>query len=211
MKKIGIESEYFIAKIGGDIPVVVPTQLPHDASGILVEVRGKPGDFYGATFSFIEAYFHTKERLHEFGYKILHITRHKLDKNLRLDLARQFAKGIYKAQNIYSDAKTHRKNLSYHYAGMHIHFSDNTERTFIDKNGIKSVINIPGILDIPFIVRKMDEEYANIISDAHRNKGCYELKGDNFEYRSLSTFWIEELEDIESLLSVAKFAFQLMK
>ena len=213
MKKIGLESEYFICQINDEEenPVMIPRQLPIDESGILMEVRGNPGEPYTATYSFVQEYFRLQEVLKDLGLKIVLTHRYKFGKKLRLDLSRLFPKGIYRAQNLYSDVKTHRKSTAYYYAGLHVHFSDNDVRTYTDAKGIKSTINIPGILDIPFIVRKMDEEHGDQISAFHRNKGCYELKNDNFEYRSLPTYFIESLEDISNLLVLAKFAYGLMK
>lgn len=209
MKQIGFESEYFIAKDGEKVPAIVPSQLPQDESGILVEVRGKPGNSYEAVSSFVGAYLRMKDLLDELGYYIMPDRRIKLSKTMALELSRQFAKGIYRAQNIYSDTRTHRKNTSYQYAGLHIHFSDNEQRTYYDKKGLSSTVNIPNVLDMPTIVRKMDLEYKDIVAEAFRNVGCYELKGDNFEYRSLPTFFVYDLDDIEILLSIAKFAYDL--
>lgn len=223
MKKIGFEAEYFIANASDiDIylnrnnveklnPVIVPTKFPADESGILVEVRGDCGDPYFSVSSFVSEYFRVKDALTEEGLGIIPACRMKINKKLKLELSRGFAKGTYTAQNLYSDSRTHRKHSSYHYAGLHVHFSDNETREFVGKGGRKSIVNIVTPLDIPHIVRKMDEKYRDIIASEYRNPGCYELKSDNFEYRSLPTFWIEELENIESLLSLAKFAFGLMK
>jgi len=214
MKKIGLESEYFVALVDDleENPVIIPSQFPTDESGILLEVRGKPGEPYFATYSFVQEYFHLQELLKELSLKIILTHRHKITKRMQLDLSRQFAKGIYKAQNLYSDVKTHRKSTAYYYAGLHVHFSNNFEHKMYTPDGQYSrMLTVPQIVDIPHIVRKMDEEYGDQISAYHRNKGCYELKGDNFEYRSLPTYFIESLEDIANLLALAKFAYGLIK
>ncbi len=211
MKRIAFESEYFIAKNSDrTMPTIVPTLYPMDESGILIEVRGKAGDPYEAVGSFIAQYFKIKEMLHKDGLHMLYHTRIRLSKKLKLKLSRGFVKPLYKAQNLYKDDRTHVKSASYQYAGLHIHFSDNTEyRSHTADGQYSKAITIPKILDIPTIVRKLDENYRDIIIGSYRNIGCYELKGDNFEYRSMPTYWISELEDVESLLSVAKFAYSL--
>lgn len=210
MKKIGFESEYFVSKIDGTVPVIPPNLFPKDESGILIEIRGEPGNSYVSVFSFVKEYFRVRDMLHEAGLKIMNHCRMRLPNDLKLELSRQFSKPIYKAQNIYSATRTHVKNKSYQYAGLHIHFSNNEKRDYTSPEGIKSTVVIPHILDMPSIIKKMDVKYKDIITSEYRNIGCYELKNDNFEYRSMPTFWIEEIEDIESLISIAKFAYGLL-
>lgn len=211
MKRIAFESEYFIAQNSDRmVPAVIPPAYPMDESGILLEVRGKAGDPYKAVGSFLAEYLKIKDKLHADGLHMLHHTRIRLSKQLKLELSRGFVKPLYKAQNLYKDDRTHVKSASYHYAGLHIHFSDNTEYESHTADGQYSkTMIIPKILDIPTIVRKLDGEYKDLITAEFRNIGCYELKGDNFEYRSMPTYWIAELEDVEALLSIAKFAYSL--
>jgi len=212
MKKIGLESEYFIKKVGKDkTPQIIPSGIPRDESGILMEIRGNAGDPYYATFSFAEEYFRVQKMLEKIGYEILPITRIKLSRKLEIALARQFVKGLYRAQNLYSDTETHRKDTSYHYAGLHVHFSDIYDETIRDEKCRERKISVPKMLDVPLIVKRMDEKYKILINTARRNPGCYELKSDHFEYRSLPTVFINTLTDIHKLLNITQYAYSLLE
>lgn len=213
MKQIGLEAEYFVGlKVEKlPVPVIVPQVLPHDETGILVEVRGKPGNPYEAVGSFVGEYFNIRDKLDKLELKMLLDFRYKLSAKLKIDISREFAKGIYKARNLYSDNKTHRKSTAFYYAGLHIHFSNNKEYKMYTPDGqFNKTMNFPQIMDIPNIVRKMDEKYKDTITPFHRNIGCYEIKEDNFEYRSFPTYHINEIEDITGLLHIAQFAYGLM-
>lgn len=73
-------------------------------------------------------------------------------------------------------------------AGLHVHFSD--EITYRVKNFAEPGYHdqaVFGPLNIPRIVYLLDTAFKDVIADAGRQSGLYEMKPHGFEYRSLPT------------------------
>lgn len=219
MLELGLEKEYFIAKKGQE-PIeqrIISAEESNltdncDECGFLAETRGEPNsDIDKAVLSIIEKEQKLKRQLDK-DIELLEIPFIKLPEETMHNFRRTYGKGQSKDRGMYQDIKPKKHQT----AGLHIHFSnfDKVVTSFIVKKTMlfvdKKLIHSPEIeeekreeviqihqLDIPFIIRFLDEHFSTEIKETKRQKGMYELKSHGFEYRSLPNNI-----DLEKLTSV---------
>jgi len=202
MFKFGLEKEYFIANVVTEELMVVPTNLPYDESGILVEFRSDAfADIYEAVYN-LEAHTHKvlREQLPSNLY-VLDNPVMKVSRDLRLKASRVYAKGLTSYQNIYGHTR-HRNSLSEHTAGVHISVTY-TKHVYCDKE----TVSYYGMWDWVQFIRLMDEAFADEIKESKRRPGFYEIKSDGrFEYRSLpSNVSMEKIIEVISKVDFNSF------
>lgn len=184
--KIGLEQEgwCFTANESGAIKTpceyaFVPDGIPRDECGYLVEARTPPMArvdqavwLLCAERESIDKQLRKHGLASEYSVPSVKVPRHIYDRMLR-----DFGKGRVKYHNLYGDKK--RLKRGYTYIGLHVHFSN----TFLAKDGEH---HLP--MNMPIIIRSMDEFFKREIKEAGRVPGSYEMKVHGFEYRSLPAF-----------------------
>jgi len=199
-KKIGFEREFFLVDEHGKI-VINPQDFgfPTDEFQLLVEARGKPSD-------------NIDEAILSLGITETQLARKAEKLNMQLKRIPSIILNKKQVSMIYQRyGKTPNPNIRNLYgkqknfslrkinAGLHVHFS-NTEtitvtetvnnyfiasetKKFTETTTKEIVVN--HMLDIPTIVRHLDNKFKDIIRRTGRTLGEYELKPHGFEYRSL--------------------------
>jgi len=181
MIKYGFECEYFCFRKG--VPVLIPSPgLPHDECGYLAECRGEPHtDPLKAAYLFLaeEEKLHTQAR----GYKVTlrKLPYLQLSKEFERQALRTFGKPRVTGERGNMYGKDYDPSSTIARAGLHIHFSN----TVVVKERDRTIQEVPGILDMPRIIRTLDKRFAKEIEAAQRVPGFYEMKAHGFEYRSL--------------------------
>jgi hypothetical protein len=174
--KYGFEREFFV-KANGKY-VICPFVIAHDDCGYLAESRGEPhADPLKAAYLLLADEDKLKDQAKRNRVQLVLEDTAKLSPEVRRDALRRNGKGKYPVErgNLYGlDYKATDDILR---AGLHVHFSNEIET--------KNKYTASGFLDIPRIVRKLDEAFAEVIKKANRLKGFYETKKHGFEYRSL--------------------------
>lgn len=178
--RYGFENEYFVMSKGQY--VICPAKVPMDECGWLAEARGKPHtDPLEAAYSLLADEKRLRTSAKENKVKLATISYAELSPELRREARRVYGKRNYPEGrgNIYGldfDAKDEMAR-----AGMHIHFSD--FRVIKDEKG--SEVHAHSQMNMPKIIRALDQEFEQLIKDTKRLPGFYEMKGWGFEYRSL--------------------------
>lgn len=188
MLKIGLEKEFFVLR--NLIPVVCPTQLPYDGSGLLAEARGDAyHSVYKAVCSLQADCLLLEDKVKKLnagdfeGSLTLSASPAvmKIDRTTRLQASRQFEKGLTQYQNLYG-YQFHRNSQSEQTAGVHISFTYPMDFTGKDGN----VFTLNRMFDWVQLFKKLDVAFREEIKESKRNPGFYELKTDGrIEYRSL--------------------------
>lgn len=177
--KFGFEREFFVKAQGKY--VLCPILLAHDECGYLAESRGEPHtDPLKAAYLLLAEEDRLKAQAKRNRVQLVLENDAKLSPELVCDAIRRHGKAKYPVErgNIYGlDYKATDETRR---AGLHVHFSNE----IAVKNGSRSY-PASGFLDIPRIVRSLDETFADVIKQSNRLKGFYEVKGYGFEYRSL--------------------------
>lgn len=184
MIRYGFEREYWCIHDTGDY-VLVPASIPRDECGYLAEARGEPHHKpIHAMHSLLAEEFILDASIQKYNISIhTCLATIKLDRSLLRKANRLHGKPTYPPGrgNLYG--KDYSVNDPWQRAALHIHFSSYTE---VDgKDGHK--IRCHQIMDMPKIIRHMDEAFKKEIKETRRIPGCYELKPHGFEYRSLPT------------------------
>lgn len=179
--KFGFELEEFYATSEG-VVTPVPTSIPHDDCGWLVEYRGQPHyDVFQAVGSVLAEQKRVLKLIPE-GFKTLRENHLEVPRKVKLAARRTYVKGILAYENLYG--KTPSK---LDHAGVHISLTNERILSIWDKSA-KSSYNyaVREMWDFPSFVKAMDKRFAQAIREAKRVPGFYELKSDGrFEYRSL--------------------------
>lgn len=205
MKKIGLEQEFFLLEVNQDGSynlVDVPLLgLPFDECGYLVEARGEPNiSAINSAYSLLGAVHKLGDRVEavckreERTLYLLPESYRKVSPRVRNYFLRKYGKNASRTKNLYGKAPS---NNSFLKAGLHVHFSD----FHIEKGKDDVEIQVHNILDIPTIVRKLDEHFRDEIRSSKRTIGNYEIKSHGFEYRSLPTS-IDTIEVAEIAMEI---------
>lgn len=206
MYKYGMELEYFVwdKKCMAQVITSIPelrSELTTDEFPVLGEIRTDPYPKVHLVTAEVEWKLHdVLRKLSKTKYTIAELKKfptvpHK-GRNATLISQMVMSKPIWKSlqdvdwskraskeRNLYGKVKG--MNFRKMTAGLHIHFSDMQEYKI---NGRPNFIGRP--LDIPSIVRQLDNEFRAEILASGRQAGWYEMKSHGFEYRSLPN-WID--------------------
>jgi hypothetical protein len=185
MIKYGFEQEFFLLD-KNDKPVMVPAGIAKDECGFLVEARGEPhSDPIKAAYLLLAETNRLQVQCGLLGYKMQAIDSIKLDRAFVRQALRMHGKPAYSDErnNLYN--KDYKASDTLARAGLHVHFSHQFEDYDSTYNKYANKISVQ--LNIPRIVRFLDETFAPSIKEAKRVPGFYEMKQWGFEYRSLPT------------------------
>lgn len=181
MLKIGLEKEFFIQKNGEF--TTVPSGIPHDDCGWLVEARGRPStDIVEAVYSLLADCYKIYGDVKELGYELVEANVVKLPRTLLIKAQRRYAKGKIHYENLYG-YEHHNNRINEQLAGVHVSFTNECTIFYGDRNEPRTY---NGIFDYAKLFRRLDDIYAQEIKEAKRRPGFYEIKTDGrIEYRSL--------------------------
>ena len=194
MKKYGIEVEFFVKERDTGKVVVIPTIeglsgiIQTDELPILGEIRTNPYPEIHLVISDALALLRTvAKRLAKFsgGKYMMDISpKAELTKEIWSELRTiDYHKGGVKERNVYGLER--KMNLKGFTAGLHIHFSEDDTFKYTDSDRKNKEFTYPRQLDMPFIIRQLDDRFGKEVKAAGRQIGWYELKAHGFEYRSL--------------------------
>jgi hypothetical protein len=192
----GFEIEFFVTKKKEF--VISPARMPMDECGWLVEARGQPRAApLEAAFSCLADIHRLKVAAKTHKVILSKASYTELDPVLMRTARRTYGKREYPEGrgNIYGIDFAPDDDLAR--AGLHIHFSDYVER----RNEKGEVFRDHRQINMPRIIRALDEKYKKEIEDSKRLPGFYEMKNWGFEYRSLPNTMnlIEVAEFIETI------------
>ena len=189
MIKIGFELEAFCLK---DKPILVPTELPYDECGWLVEVRSEPHtDVEKAVHLLLAEKKVVEAKARELEVSLLFEPLLEIPRDLKVQAARLHTKGLISYRNLY-EHETHKCSTRFATASLHISFTN--ERCFNYKKHLccaknhteEQVFKYQGFIDHAKYIVALDKAFKSEISKAKRNPGFYEIKSDGrIEYRSL--------------------------
>lgn len=189
MKLFGLELELFYGARTGTTPSIrVPPHrgdMPVDGFAGLVEIRSRvsadPYECYGDVLQKIQ-------KIEDMFYcDLILAPQHKFcAEELQRIRGNEFAptkdRQVF-INNLYGK-KTRLLPAGVALASLQINFSDQLAPSTRDKEGIERPARY-GLLDIPYIVRKLDENYRTAIAATKRQEGFYAVKdGYRLEYRS---------------------------
>lgn len=203
--KFGFEKEYFLTRKDSPEFCEVPTSLPMDECGYLAECRGPAADdLLTAAYLFLCEQDKLIDRAAQLGYQLdLFTNTTRLPAKFRQEVMRAHGKDCYPATRYNLYGKDIGPNDKWDRAGLHVHFSAQkevvTERCK-ECGTPKSRMVVAGSLNIPLIVRVLDERYADLIKSCRRLPGWYELKDHGFEYRSLPAHFPNDVIDVAKFL-----------
>ena len=179
--KIGFEREFFV-KSGKEF-VLCPAIMPHDECGYLAESRGEPNEnplFAAYLLLAAEDLLLKQAKRNRVALK-LHAAV-TLPQELLRDALRRNGKASYPSERANIYGLDYAAGDTSCRAGLHVHFSNQITFQEVDK---KHPSTYNGFLDIPKIVRVLDDAFAEDIARSQRIRGFYELKVHGVEYRSL--------------------------
>lgn len=190
---IGFELEMFcLDKLGK--PILVPSPLPLDECGWLVEVRSEPHHnvtkaihLFLAEMSIVEA------QALKAGVNLLMTSLYDIPRDLKVEARRKGVKGLLHYDNIYG-FQNHKTNLAT--ASLHVSFTNEKTFAYRDEKNDPRTHKYPGFVDHAKIIVALDKAFKQEIKDSKRNPGFYERKSDGrIEYRSLpNTVSLAKLE-----------------
>lgn len=180
----GLEKEFFIKDAAGEyimVPLSSKYCISYDDSGLLAEARGNPqNSIIDAVYSLKAAEDKLKRQAVIANVFLDDSPIAKLPKKLKIQAARQFAKGLISYQNIYG-YDSHANSLAESTAGVHISFTNS--KSYVNNN---TTYYYNSMFDWLPIFKKLDKAFAQEIKEAKRRPGFYEIKNDGrIEYRSL--------------------------
>lgn len=202
---IGFEVELFTYSKGKLISPAL-NDLPYDANGMLLEMRGN------ASSSIEEAYFSIFAQLAVWDDKLKGFTtRRDVDWEEKNEAARKEQREYLRRfgekkrllwQNLY-ELEPSPKNDTYFSAGLHIHFKGEEE---CYDSGTKQTYTRPVLFDFPRVFRAIEKEFDADMKRSERTKGFYEIKGDGrVEYRSLPSSLFFQKDFLKRLKSCELF------
>lgn len=197
IREIGLEKELFLLS---NNRIMEPSKygFPYDEMGFLVEIRSLPSDRLYPIYTTLEQEeLQYSLRANKFGMHLDDSSYLYSEKDWITNIGKKYSDAWYsipEAKNIYGDYPTHHLGVfeespdCYRLtSGIHVHFSSRDSNT-------GEVIELP----IEEIIKKMDEEFGDIVESNKRVIGEYEIKAHGFEYRSLPSN-----TDIYKILKVA--------
>jgi hypothetical protein len=209
--KFGFELELFCEKVDPSwdgtltdgmldspmVPCLVPSGLPYDECGWLVEVRSEPHTDIRKAIALLNAELElVQQQAKAKGIRLIRKPLYEIPRDLKVQAARLHTKGLIRYQNIYG-YETHRCPTRLQTASLHISFTNEREKTFrktdwsidgkfIRKTETTETFRYQGFIDHAKIFVGLDTAFAKEIRAAQRNPGFYERKDDGrIEYRSL--------------------------
>lgn len=192
--KVGFEREWFVQR--GKEWVAVPRLLPQDECGYLAEARGEPhADPLKAAYMLLAEERRLKAQARKEKARLVLRDSAELPEKLLAEALLVHGKNpVPRGRGILYSSQFQPYLKMVPRAGLHVHFSNQVV--------VKTQV-VNGFIDIPKIVRTLDERYETDILHAGRRLGEYELKGYGFEYRSLpaSTDVLEVADVVVSILS----------
>jgi len=196
MLRFGIERGCFIVDKETGKAVVVPSNLPMDCCGLLVEFRGSPftsiEDAVGSAMAAelkVERMMANNDELANLELSYLPVM--DIDRATRIAAARLHEKGMIEYRNMYGHI-SHRNKIGEMTAGIHLSVTDERTETVMsyDRDGGQNnkTVSHNVLWDFSSLFRLLDKMFVDEIKDSKRNPGFYELKHDGrIEYRSLPT------------------------
>lgn len=180
MTKVGFEVEAFVEKVGPNTEIVLPPKgVPVDDCGYLVEYRGEAHQNpMRATYNTLAEIKIVEDMLSKNGLVSRFSPWEKLSEGFKREALIGRAKRLVRESNLYG---LKQKNPGLARAGLHVHFS--REVNTVCRCGQVSIVY--GMLDMPAIIKALDQAFKEGIKDAKRVPGMYRLKPYGFEYRSL--------------------------
>jgi len=224
MNKIGFEKEYFLENKKKEL-VIDPARYGYETDnlGVLVEVRGKPDvTVADALASLLAKEIVAKARASAKGWTLVEKNFRKLSDEEILRITDKYHNMLSDKLKSIKRNKSSRVEKSFKItrltAGLHIHFSKET-REQVELVNITTNVNSTNkdgevnqdskikvhykdivantFLDMPLIIRTLDEAFAKVIKKSGRTAGAYEMKDWGFEYRSLpNTVSLEKVAGI---------------
>ncbi len=179
---LGLEREYFCTNAAGDVQVV-PTGVPADECGWLMEARGLPAtNPEEAVFSLLADEYRVLRAARAHGVSASFEPVMRVPEPVRRAASRRYAKGLTRHQNLYGHP-AHRIRHPLATAGIHVSFTN--PQSFRNDKGVE-LGPAYRIFDFAKLFRAIDQEFKVEIEEARRLPGFYELKPDGrIEHRSL--------------------------
>lgn len=194
MLKLGFELEAFILKDG--LPTLVPTSLPMDECGWLVEIRSDPHTSVRKAIALLNVERAiVEERTQKFPELTLaFLPTFDVPRDVKVKALRRTGKDILRYRNLYGH-ENHRTKLST--ASLHVSFTNEQTFFYTDMKGVNKEHKYPGFIDHAKIIMAFDKAFKDEIRAAGRNPGFYETKPDGrIEYRSLpNNVDLQKLQD----------------
>jgi hypothetical protein len=121
----------------------------------------------------------------------------EIPRDLKVQAAKHYSKGQLKYENIYG-YETHRCSTKLATASLHVSFTNELERTYVDHKGNYVEHKYQGFIDHAKFIVALDKAFKKEIKEAKRNPGFYEVKYDGrIEYRSLpNNVSLDKLEEV---------------
>jgi len=200
---VGFEQELIVHK-DNQLVDLSSYGLPHDAIPYLLEIRADPAK------NPLEALYRLKyaravltPQLRDHEILVTPETQHRLSPAEIRYLRHTATKAPDTTLSLYGAViRVPARNVIT--AGFHIHFSNNMKFTQSLHDGSTQERTVFGFLDVPTIIRTLDDTFSDSIKSAGRQRGLYRIKPHGFEYRSLPTdvsfdAIVEVLDDIQAL------------
>jgi hypothetical protein len=209
--KFGFEKEYFLqkAEVEPKVFVEVPPGIPKDECGFLVECRGPAcGDVEEAAVLFLLTEKRLEAQVSKAGYVLdQYMNTLKLAPEFKRDLARRYGKEVYPTTRFNLYGKDFKTTDKWDRAGLHVHFSNQVE--IVTKTCKKcatklQTVTVAQFVNVPVIVRALDEAFKVEIKQAYRLPGWYEIKPHGFEYRSLPAHFKGGVEAVANVIKNLK-------
>lgn len=193
--KFGFELELFCRTPlkddkGGDV-CLVPTDLPYDECGWLVEVRSEPHSDVRKAIALLNAELEAvTEQATKANIILVQQPLMEVPRALKVQAARKHGKGLINYRNIYGH-ETHHNSTKLQTASLHISFTNEVDWHYTahvnnSSKGESKVHKYNGFVDHAKLIVGLDRAFAAEIKAAKRNPGFYEVKADGrIEYRSL--------------------------
>ncbi len=182
--KFGFEVESFCLR--DDKPILVPSGLPFDECGWLVEARSEPHHNVRKAIYLLKAELEQVDLdAKKQGVTLAYTPYMEISRALRVEAARNFKKGRLAFKNVYGHA-THRCSTRFATAALHVSVTNEQEFGYYDKDNKYQTRKYPGFVDHAALIALLDKSFKQEIAAAKRNPGFYEVKVDGrIEYRSL--------------------------
>ena len=202
MYSYGFELEGFYRNSEITVP---PENYPHDGFPGLLEFRSTGhGDLSRQYFDMLDQF--TKPNIN-FNYCDFNTCVWTFTPEQKRELRnRNHGKTPATIRNIYGYKPKALGNKTI--ASFQINISELTHKAYTDNTG-KHHHDEFGLLDVPFIIKSLDEEFSAEIKKAGRQKGEYCIKSERLEYRSLPNFVAKfTIPEIDQLLMRINRALQ---
>jgi len=196
MFKYGLELEVFYSKNKNEIELP-PKEYPTDGFPGLIEIRTSGHLLLKDAISDI----YSKLHLENIDYNsLLFISEATFTPEQKRELRkRAYIKNSWDIQNIYNKKPRALGNKTI--ASFQINISYLKSQEYRNKDGIVFPERF-SLLDVPKIVKNLDNEFKQEILNSKRQPGEYCVKGDRLEYRSLpNTVFPTSISDSKRLMN----------